>query len=271
MSGSTQPTQRDASGAVVVKSGGSLIDSEESMASLCEEIAALSEEFRFVVVNGGGREIDRLCASLSIPVQKVSGLRVTTPEVLSVVQMALAKSSNSVAARLNSLGVRSAPLPAFAAGTVVVEKRGSGQHEDLGLVGKVVSVDCSLLNALQCEGVVPVIYPIAGDRSGSLYNVNADEIASGVSSAMGAQALLLMTDVEGVFVNGSPRGVLTTGEMDEYAGAGWFKDGMLPKLEAASNAARGGVSRVCILDGRRKGVLRGFLKEGSTNGTEIQK
>ncbi len=270
-SGLIRHTPRREAAPVVVKSGGSLVDSDVNIALLCGEIASLAEDYSFVIVNGGGREIDRLCRALSIPVEKVGGLRITTPEVMSVVQMALAKSSNAVASCLSSLGVRAVPFPAFAAMTVTVEKRQPVQSRDLGLVGSVAEVDCSLINLLQKEGIVPVVYPVSADRFSQLHNVNADEIASRLASELGAGALLMLTDVEGVLVEGIAREVIRTSELENFARSGWITDGMLPKLDAAAGAALNGVSRVCILDGRKNGVIREYLKEGKANGTEIQK
>lgn len=271
MSGSIRHTRHRETAPVVVKSGGSLVDSDESISLLCGEIASLADDYSFVIVNGGGKEIDRLCRALSIQIEKAGGLRVTTPEVLSVVQMALAKSSNTVASRLSSFGIKAVPIPAFAAMTVTVEKRQPVQSRDLGLVGSVAEVDCSLISLLQREGMVPVVYPVSADRLSQLHNVNADEIASCIASGLSAGALLMLTDVEGVLVEGVARNVIRTSELEGFARAGWFTEGMLPKLDAAADAALNGVSRVCILDGRKKGVVREYLKEGKANGTEIQK
>ncbi len=271
MSGLIQPIQHERTPVIIIKTGGSLIESEASIGSLSEDISMMSDGCRFVVVNGGGKEIDRLCGQLSVPVEKEAGLRVTGPEVLEIVQMALAKSSSAVAAHLQSHGVRAAPVPAFAAGMVFVEKRELAGGRDLGYVGKIASVDCTLIEAMHSAGIVPVVYPVAMGPGYQLYNVNADEIASGIASAISADALLLMTDVEGVLVSGSPVKSLTSTELEALKGEGHFTSGMIPKLEAASRAAAGGVGHVYILDGRGSGALKRCIKEGRPDGTEIQK
>lgn len=271
MSGSIQRTQHSGLPVVVVKTGGRLIDSCEWMNSLASDMGSLADDFTFVVVNGGGKEIDRLCAALSIPVEKVGGLRVTGSDVLVAVQMALARSSNAVASLLLAQGVRAVPMPAFSAGTVAVERRAAENGVDLGYVGRIASVDCTLIGEMQRYGCVPVIYPVASDRQHQLYNVNADEVASSIAVALGADALLMMTDVDGVLVGGAPRELLTSGDLSRSEIRGCFSDGMLPKLDAACSAANDGVAHVCIVDGRRRGSLRTYLKEGILNGTEIQK
>lgn len=271
MSGSTLHTRRESAASVVVKTGGSLIEATEYISSLCEDVMSLSSAYRFTIVNGGGREIDRLCNALSIPVEKIDGLRVTTPQVMDIVQMALARSSNGVVTALHSAGLKAVPVPAFSASTAIVEKRISASGRDLGSVGRVVSVDTSLLESLQEQGVIPVVYPVAMDAGGRLYNVNADEMASELSVALQADALLLMTDVEGVLVDSRPLASLKVGEFRALGSSGHFTAGMIPKLEAAAAAAERGVRRVCIMDGRKQGSLLSFFKEGNLNGTEVQK
>lgn len=270
MSGSTQLIQREQQPTLVVKTGGSLVDSAEFVASMCSDIAELADDYSFIIVNGGGREIDRLCASLSVPVEKVEGLRVTPHEVLDIVQMALAKSSNRVACSLSAAGLKAVPMPAFSGGLVNAERRTAGGR-DIGYVGRPVSVDPSVLQTLLAGGFTPVIYPLSSGAGQQLFNVNADEVSSAIAAATGSEALMLMTDVDGVVVEGRALPVLSAGEVAGGSLSSSISGGMLPKIGAAVRAAESGVRRVCIMDGRRRGSISGYLRKGIANGTEIRK
>lgn len=270
MSGSTQLTQLESTPLLLVKTGGTLVESEETLRLLCEDIVSMRDSFNFVIVNGGGREVDRLCEALSIQVEKVNGLRVTGKRVLEVVEMALAKSSHKLSAMLSSMGMRAVPLPAFSGGLVRVTRK-SVEGRDIGYVGSVESVDTAVLEVLIQGGMTPVIYPVSADSLSQLYNVNADEVASALASAMSSYALLLMTDVDGVVVGGQKQDKIRCSEIKRSLDGSSFTDGMIPKIGAAAQAAEAGISRVCIMDGRKDGVISSYIKEGKVNGTEIQR
>ena len=272
MSGLTRHTQLRNDDVTVIKFGGAAIQS----ASAIDEIATavgegLTRGGRIVIVNGGGKEIDELCKRLSIETAKAGGLRITTPDVLEAVQMSLSKKSAEIALSLTRLGITAIPLPAFSGGMVTCRRRErSNDGIDLGLVGQIVSVNRKILDALFDMKAVPVIYPLCADGSGTLYNVNADEVASSVASALRASTLLLMTDVPGIIVNANVLKSIRYEDIRTLLASGDIRDGMLPKINAAGSAVMSGVERVCIMDGSRPDSLSAFFREGILNGTEIR-
>jgi acetylglutamate kinase len=272
MSELTRHTQLRKRDITVIKLGGGAIQSERAMNDLAAAVGEGWAEGRgIIMVNGGGKEIDTLCKRLSIETQKVDGLRVTTPEVLEAVQMSLSKKSFEIALSLMGRGIAAVPLPAFAGGMVLCRRRprlSGGQ--DLGLVGEITSVDRSIIDALFSRNALPVIYPLSTDDSGVLYNVNADEVASSIASAVGATALLLMTDVPGIVANSNVLKSIRCDEISPLLANGQITEGMMPKVRSASSAALSGVGRVCIMDGSRPDSLSAFFKEGILNGTEIR-
>lgn len=270
MSGSIPLTQPDRLPLLLVKTGGSLVDSESTLRQLCDDIASMKGEYSFVIVNGGGREADRLCEAFSIPVEKVEGLRVTTPEVMDVVQMALSKSSLKLASYLSSRGLNAVPVPAFSGGLVRVGRK-YVDGRDIGLVGSVEFIDSALIKLLIQGGMTPVVYPVSADGQYQLYNVNADEVASAIASSMECDALLLMTDVDGVIMNGRKQDTIRCSDVRRTIQSGCFTDGMIPKIGAASRAVESGIAQVCIMDGRKSGVISSYLREGKVNGTEIRR
>ncbi len=252
--------------------GGASIQSDRAVVELA---AAVKEEWkrggRIVIVNGGGKEIDALCKRLSVETAKTSGLRITTPEVLEAVQMSLSKKSVEIATALMSIGISAVPMPALSGGMVRCRPRHSPPgYPDLGLVGEVDAVDRSFIDVLFNLRTIPVIYPIGSDGSGTIYNINADEVASSIASALGATALLLMTDVPGIMVGSSVIKSIRYSEIEPLLAKGDIRDGMIPKLTTAGSAALAGVERVCIMNGTIPGSLDEFFRKGILNGTEIQ-
>ncbi|MBX8631126.1 MAG: acetylglutamate kinase [Thermoplasmata archaeon YP2-bin.285] len=248
-----------------------MLSGQGSMRNFASAVSRLSSKScRFIIVNGGGKEIDTLCSRLSIDVKKEQGLRVTTPDVLDVVQMTLARKSNELASALMAHGLRSLPVPAFALGAVRCRKKVLPNGRDLGYVGEVEDVDPTVLLSLVTARSIPVIYPIGSDSEGNLYNINADELAADIASSLRASSLLLLTDVPGVMINSTVVPCIHVSELDDPLLAGHLHDGIIPKLESAKRAARSGVGRVAIIDGRRSENIENFFTEGKIVGTEIQ-
>ncbi|MBX8639831.1 MAG: acetylglutamate kinase [Candidatus Thermoplasmatota archaeon] len=271
MSGSTLHTQHETSLLTVIKAGGSILQGGDGAAALAEVVETAKKGGHDVIlVNGGGTEIDRLCSRLSVDTRKYRGLRITTGEVLDIVQMALSKKSNEIAITLLAHGINAVPLPAFASSIVKCRKKPDPEGVDLGFVGEVENVDTTLLLSLVRGGAVPVIYPVAADSSSNLYNINADELASEVASAVGAGSLVLATDVGGVIVDSVVQNVINAGSINLLESSGKLQGGMIPKLKAARNALNSGVRKVAIVDGRNPANLINFYREGVIIGTEIQ-
>jgi acetylglutamate kinase len=209
----------------------------------------LSAGHRVTVVHGGGVQLTRMLDALGIPTRFHAGLRVTDEATLEVAEVVLAGGVNKNLSRgLNALGVPAAGISGTDGPTLVVEA-----VPDLGRVGKVVRVETHLIEALWDGGFVPVVAPLGLGPEGA-YNVNADSAAAALAVGIGAGYLFLMTDVNGLLEEGETVETISPEKCEDYVDRGLAAGGMVPKLRAAAEAARGGVESR-ILNGNRKGTL----------------
>jgi len=209
----------------------------------------LSAGHRVAVVHGGGVQLTRMLDALGIPTRFHAGLRVTDEATLEVAEIVLAGGVNKDLSRgLNAMGVPAAGISGTDGPTLVVEA-----VPDLGRVGKVVGVETHLIEALWDGGFVPVVAPLGLGPEGA-YNVNADSAAAALAVGLGAGQLFLMTDVDGLLREGETVETIAPEKCEDYVDRGLAAGGMVPKLRAAAEAARGGVESR-ILNGNRKGTL----------------
>ena len=256
---------------VVIKYGGHAMTSPELQQAFAEDVVFLRYcGVRVVVVHGGGPQITAHLDRLGVASEFRGGYRVTTAETVQVVRMVLVGQVNSdVVAGLNVHGPFGVGLSGEDAQLLTVERRGAmvdGELVDIGLVGDVVDVQPAILTALLDEGKVPVVATVARGLDGELYNVNADTAASAVAIALGAEKLVVLTDVEGLYAdwpnNDEVISSVTAAELAELFPA--LSSGMVPKMEACLRAVRGGVPRAHVLDGRvaHSVLLELFTDEG---------
>ena len=246
---------------VLVKLGGTLLDSAESRGRLAAQIAAArGRGIEMVVVHGGGKQMTRYLAERGVESRFVGGLRVTSPETLDAVLKVFAGSVNhELVASLNRAGALAVGLSGIDALLVEAEQMSPA----LGAVGRVTKSNPALLNLLTANGYLPVVACVAGDRQGQVYNVNADQMAVACAAAFGARQLIFLTDVEGVLDgSGRVRPVLTAAESRQLIAEGVATGGMQAKLEAALAALAGGVEQVRIAPGAAEGVLEQVLAGG---------
>ena len=216
----------------------------------------LSAGHRVAVVHGGGLQLTRMLDALGIPTRFHAGLRVTDEEALEVAEIVLAGGVNKALARgLDALGVRAAGISGTDGPTLLVEP-----VPDLGRVGKVVRVEPQLIEALWDGGFVPVVAPLGLGQKGA-YNVNADTAAAALAIGLGAGHLFVLTDVDGLLEEGETVETIAPDLCEAYVDRGLAAGGMVPKLRAAAEAARGGVE-ARILNGNRKGVLAAAVAGG---------
>jgi acetylglutamate kinase len=224
----------------VIKVGGALCEEEIPRRRLAESCALL--ERPLVVVHGGGRQVTGLQKRLGIEPRFIDGRRITGPEDLGHVEMALCGTVNKALVRdLIAAGRRAVGVSGCDGAMVRCER-----IPELGLVGRPAVVDPALLRDLLASGYTPVVAPISLGPSGEAVNVNADEVACALAMAMGAERLLLLSDVAGVILDGAPLAGMEAGRLAEYLESGQITGGMAPKLRAASRAAGGGVGEVVI-------------------------
>lgn len=252
---------------VLVKLGGTLLDTPESRDRLAAQIAAAcAAGTDLVVVHGGGKQMTRYLAERGIESRFVRGLRVTTPETLDAVLKIFAGSINhELVASLNRAGAQAVGLSGIDAFLAEAEQL----DPELGSVGRVTRSNPALLHLLTANRYLPVVACVAGDRQGHVYNVNADQMAVACAAAFGAGQLVFLTDVDGVLDSSRQiRAVLTAQESERLIAEGVATGGMQAKLDAALAALRGGVEQVRIAPGAADQVLRRILA-GEAIGTRI--
>ncbi len=251
----------------LIKIGGTLLDSTESRQRLAAEIGlAIKGGLEAVVVHGGGKQMTRFLEERGVESRFVNGLRVTTPDVLDAVLKIFAGSVNrELVAAFIAKGVQAVGLTGMD-GLLTVARQ---MNAELGFVGQPVRSDARLLNLLLQGGYLPVVACVAGDRQGQFYNVNADQMAASVASAMHAEKLFFLTDVDGVWNKEKViYHTITIDKCKKLIETGTANAGMQAKLEAAIEALRLGVAEVVIAPGGVTGIIDGLLS-GSNIGTRI--
>jgi acetylglutamate kinase len=242
---------------VVIKYGGNAMTSPELQAAFAEDVMFLRYAgLRPVIVHGGGPQITDHLARLGIESEFRGGLRVTTPETVSIVRMVLTGHVNAeIVNLLNDYGSFAIGLSGEDASLLTAERRGAvvdGEHVDIGQVGDVVAVDPSAMFALLDAGRIPVIATVARGLDGLTYNVNADTAAAAIAVGLAAEKLIVLTDVEGLYADWpNSTEVISTIDADELGVLlPRLASGMVPKMEACLRAVEGGVPRAHVLDGR---------------------
>ncbi|WP_285025591.1 acetylglutamate kinase [Plantibacter sp. ME-Dv--P-122b] len=263
---------------IVVKFGGNAMVSEELAQAFAEDMVYLRYAgLKPVVVHGGGPQISAMLERLDIHNEFRGGYRVTTPEAMEVVRMVLTGQVNpELVGRINEHGPLAAGLSGEDAGLFGGRRRSivvDGETVDIGLVGDVVSVDPTSVQAYLDAGNIPVVSSIAPDldQPGQTLNVNADAAAAALAVALGAAKLVILTDVAGLYSDWPNRDSLvsqiTTSELRAMLPS--LESGMIPKMTACLDAVDGGVAKAAIIDGRvpHSILLEVFTQNGS--GTEV--
>ncbi|MDR2517567.1 MAG: acetylglutamate kinase [Spirochaetaceae bacterium] len=251
---------------LVVKYGGNAMINGDLKAAVIEDIILLScVGIRIVLVHGGGPEIEAMLAALGKESRFVNGLRYTDDETMEVVQMVLCgKVNKDITSLIENAGGRAIGLSGIDGGLLRAKRfRAEGSPGgDLGLVGEIEAVNTEILLPLLDAGVIPVISSVArgtGSDAGKSLNINADTAAAHIAAALGAEKLVLMTDVRGLLrdVNDSDSLIhrLDRGELEQLKKDGAVTRGMIPKVDCCTLALEHGVKRAHILDGRVPHVL----------------
>jgi len=261
---------------VVVKYGGNAMTDDDLKQAFAEDIAFLRfAGFKPVVVHGGGPQISAMLDKLGIESEFRGGLRVTTPEAMDVVRMVLVgQVQRELVGLINEHGPLAVGLSGEDAGLFTAEPASTvvdGEEVDLGQVGEVVDVRPEAVLDLIEAGRIPVVSSIAPDVEGAVYNVNADLAASSLAVALKAEKLLVLTDVEGLYLDWpDPEeviGEISPETLEEILPE--LASGMIPKMGACLQAVKGGVPRATVVDGRQPHsvLLELFTDEGV--GTQV--
>jgi acetylglutamate kinase len=256
---------------VVAKLGGKAVGEKLSRDVAQDIVLMRYVGIKPVVIHGGGEAISSLMKRLDIKPRFIEGNRVTDQETMDVVEMVLVgKINKRIVSMLNQCGGRAVGLEGRDGQLIVAKKR---QDKPLGLVGEVEEVNSSYVQILQKEGFIPVIAPVGADRKGVALNINADIMAAEVASALKAEKLIFLTDVEGILEDRSsgktPISTITLKQIGDMLAKGMIEKGMIPKVEGCQKALEGGVNKVHIISGKLSHslLLEIFTDEGI--GTEI--
>lgn len=239
---------------IVMKYGGSAMSNEELQKNVIKDITLLKlVGFKPIIVHGGGKEISRWAGKVGKEAKFVNGLRVTDGETMEIAEMVLNKVNKNLVRMVEELGVRAIGISGKDAGLLQCTKR-CPDGEDIGYVGEICSVDPKVLYDLLEKDFLPIVAPIGLDDQFLTYNINADDAACAIAKAVGADKLVFLTDIEGLYrdINDKSSFIsrLTATQADELIGSGCIGGGMLPKLSNCTDAIKEGVNRVHILDGR---------------------
>lgn len=239
---------------IVVKYGGSAMSNVELQKNVIKDVTLLKlVGFKPIIVHGGGKEISRWVGKVGKEAQFINGLRVTDEETMEIAEMVLNKVNKSLVTMVQELGVKAVGVSGKDGGLLKVDKKYS-EGQDIGFVGDVKEVNAKILYDLIDNDFLPIVAPIGLDDEFQTYNINADDAACAIAKAVGADKLVFLTDIEGLYkdINDKSSFIsrLTADQADELIGDGFIGGGMLPKLNNCTSAIRNGVNRVHILDGR---------------------
>ena len=237
---------------VVVKYGGNAMINESLKQQVMEDIVLLQLiGIRIVLIHGGGPEISEMMNKLGKKSEFIDGLRVTDRETVDIVQMVLAGKVNKTLVKLlENRGGRAVGLSGIDGRLIEARKK----DERLGYVGEMCDVNIGVIDDLLERGYIPVVSSVGCDSDGNSYNINADSAAAHIAGALGAECLILMTDIAGILRDRNDISTLipqlTVDEALELRRSGIVSGGMIPKVECCIEAVRRGVGHAIIMDGR---------------------
>ena len=239
---------------IVVKYGGSAMSNEELQRNVIQDVTLLKlVGFKPIIVHGGGKAISKGVGKVGKEAKFVNGLRVTDEETMEIAEMVLGRVNKNLVTMVEELGVKAVGISGKDGGLLKVNKK-YADGQDIGYVGEINKVDPKVLYDLLEKDFLPIVAPVGLDDDFNTYNINADDAACAVARAVGADKLVFLTDIEGLYkdINDKSSFIsrLSAGQAEELINSGVIGGGMLPKLNNCTAAIRNGVNRVHILDGR---------------------
>jgi len=268
--------QRFTGKTIVVKFGGNAMVADDLTASFARDIVLMKlVGMNPVVVHGGGPQINDLLNKLNIKSEFIGGMRVTDSATMDIVEMVLGGSVNkALVTLLNRSGGKAIGITGKDGGLIRARKMlvshktpemAQAEIVDVGQVGEVQAIDTGIIDTLVASNFIPVIAPIGFDDNGASYNINADLVAGKMAEVLKAEKLMLLTNVSGLQdKSGNVLTGLTTRQVDDLIADGTIYGGMLPKIQCALDAVKGGVNSAHIIDGRvpHAVLLEIFTDEG---------
>ncbi len=268
---------------IVIKYGGSTMEEEKIKRSFALDVVLLKYiGLNPVVVHGGGPQIGEMLAKLGKKSEFVEGMRVTDEETMAIVEMVLVgKVNKEIVALINQQGGKAVGLSGKDGRLITAKKlkitklAGEGQTAeviDIGMVGEVETINPGVIKALEKENFIPVIAPVGAGEEGETYNINADLVAGKVASALKAEKLILLTDVEGVM--DEKRRLIPTLDVKQakrLLSQKIISSGMIPKVNCSLDALEEGVAKTHIIDGRLEHAILLEIFTDVGIGTQIYK
>ncbi len=254
----------------VVKYGGAAMVDEELKETFAQDVTLLKKiGIRVAIVHGGGKEITGIAQRLGLESRFVDGQRYTDEGMMEVVQMVLAgKTNKDIVARINQHDGNAVGVCGVDGSLLRVHKAQPNGH-DLGYVGEITQVNSTFLNLLLENNCLPVIAPLGFNGDGRAYNVNADLAAAAIASALQAEKLVYLSDVEGVLAGGDLVPSIDPEEGERLIQERVISHGMIPKVRSAFDALHAGVNKVHMVDGRIKHSLLLEIFTDTGVGTEL--
>jgi len=269
----------------VVKFSGKVTEDHDRLMSLAEELALLHQVgIRVCVVHGGGKQLTELAAKMGVEQTIIEGRRVTDDDTLEMAKMIFAgKINTDILAALRHRGVHAVGLSGVDGNIVHAERRppkevvdratGESAQVDFGHVGDILEIDVRLLTVLLDHGYLPVISSLGADAEGKVFNINADTVASEIAVQLQAEKLVLLSDVDGIYLRaGEPEtklSRLTAAEAEELVENGNASGGMIPKLQSIISLLSRGVKSAHIIDGNSRNTLLAEVFTNDGTGTMI--
>ena len=264
---------------MVIKYGGNAMTDPALQKAFAEDVVLLKlVGINPVVVHGGGPQIEGLLKRLGKKGEFIQGMRVTDAETMEVVEWVLAgEVQQDIVGLINHAGGKAVGLTGRDGGMIRAQKlkmldnTDASKEHDVGQVGDIVSIDPSVVKALQDDAFIPVISPIGFGENNESYNINADVVAAKLATVLKAEKLMMLTNISGVLDKaGELLTDLTARQIDALFADGTLSGGMLPKIAGALDAAKSGVNSVHIIDGRVPHVLLLEILTDQAFGTMIR-
>jgi len=255
----------------MVKYGGAAMENIAVRDAVCQEIATLSRlGLKIVVVHGGGKEITRLLEKLEIESRFIAGVRVTSPEAMSVTEMVLSGLVNKdLASRITRHGAPALGISGRDGHTIEAHPYRNAGGDDFGETGDVAECNPHAILKLLDAGFVPVVSPVGESANGAPKNLNADIGAAAVAGAVDASKAIFLTDVDGVRVDDAVRASLSPREIEELIENGIITGGMIPKVECAIRALHAGCPHAFICNAMKPDIVSKAILGGLAAGTLI--
>ena len=271
----------------VVKFSGKVTENKENLASLAEELALLHQVgIKICVIHGGGKQLSELAQKLGVTQTVIDGRRVTNDETLELAKMIFAgKINTEILAALRQRGTTAVGLSGIDGNIVHAEKRppkeiknkATGEMEtvDFGNVGDVLQINAGLLQLLLENDYLPVVSSLGADDDGRIFNINADTIASEIAAQLKAEKLILLSDVNGFYLEADKPETkishLTVAEAEDLITEGKATGGMIPKLQSIISLINRGVKSAHIISGTKRNALLSEVFTDEGEGTMISK